>query len=308
MPDGIHIPIALSRETNKLVNAKDVLHGEDCYCTECNGDLYAVNKEKIQRAHFRHKPDSNCKFKNNYESYIHWLTKEVFKEIDTIELPVISTSDLGSLKPIFHKKLEAYFHANNLSNEISEVDLHYMIIKSKVELQAKTKIKIDSCKIEVPYKTKDGDIKVDVVLYIGNQELFIEPYFTSKIDEDKHRKIADINISTISINLLDYVRKHAYLFTINDFKHFLMNNISSKKWEFIRVEKSKRLIYIYNFDDIFNKEEIKKDIEEKKRTSELIKDKERQQYLLNKEIEQLKEDKKKVNINRFFNIDDEEFY
>jgi hypothetical protein len=255
MSNSIRIPIALSKETNKLVNVKDVPNGSDCncYCGNCNEDLVAVNREIKQKAHFRHGNDSNCEFSKNYESYIHWLAKEVFKNINAISLPQIKSSDLKyDARKDFYQKVSDYLNDNGIltlinKDHLDEMEVHPLLSPGNILLQNVRTIKIDKCLSEKVYKSKYGDIKVDTVLFSGNNKLFIEPFYTCKIDDIKLRKVADINTSTISINLSEFINSHQYLFTIEEFTSFLTTDLISKKWEFIRFSKVQNLI-----DNLFN--------------------------------------------------------
>ena len=89
---GIKYPIAFHKQTESLVNISDVTddNNRELICFECKGNFIAVRKH--QTPHFKHKPNSKCE--GNVESYIHWLTKEVFKEITEMEIPEICKDDL----------------------------------------------------------------------------------------------------------------------------------------------------------------------------------------------------------------------
>jgi hypothetical protein len=62
-------------------------------CPGCKQEVYAATEGKIQRPHFRHKSIDGSKGCSDPESYIHWITKELFadffKSIDSlyIEIP-----------------------------------------------------------------------------------------------------------------------------------------------------------------------------------------------------------------------------
>ncbi len=62
-------------------------------CPGCKQEVYAATEGKVQRPHFRHKSINGSKGCSEPESYIHWITKELFadffKSIDSlyIEIP-----------------------------------------------------------------------------------------------------------------------------------------------------------------------------------------------------------------------------
>lgn len=268
---SFEMPIAINRNTNKIVHVNDVDGGIkcNCYCPICNEDLIAINKEEnIQRPHFRHNKNANCS--SNGESYIHWLTKEVFKDINQIFLPPITYSDFEiNLKANnnFRNKLKKYFEKKDLLPEFDR------LIFTNFQLQSKSTIEINGCESEVHRKSNFGDIDVDVVLKVCDMEIFIEPYFTNKIDENKRKKIFDLDISTISINLISFVRINGWFFTIDDFKNFLINDIKNKKWEYIRTQKIDNLSekFIKMLDKEVKEHEIK--IPRNKETKRIIKEK-----------------------------------
>lgn len=239
-------PIAIEKSTHKLVNVKDVSNGLqcNCYCDRCKEDLIAVNREIKQKAHFRHTPNSDCEFNKNYESYIHWLTKEVFKKLCSIYLPQIRSMDLKSnYSAILNQKILAFFDKNGLDdlkkffNDDRNIFYHRTIL-----LQEPLKIQIDKCFTEKEEKSKFGNIRPDILIICENQKLFVEPFFTHEIDEGKLVKIRALDVSTISINLRDFIVNNEYLFTIDEFTDFLISDMKSKKWEYIRNSKIEKLI------------------------------------------------------------------
>lgn len=292
MANNIKIPIALSKATNKLVNVKDVPNGLacNCYCASCKTDLIAVNMEVKQKAHFRHSSDSNCEHNNYYESYIHWLTKEVFKEIDKVQLPPIRVLNLreGSDSYVkFMTEIKTFFEANNLKSESANYGAFYNIM-----LQQKSEIGIKNVKTEESFQSQYGNIIVDIVVTIEKQHLFIEPFFTSKIDDFKFKKLVNLNVSVISIDLMNYVKGNKFLFTIEDFRNFLVNDMDSKCWEYVRRERVEALtrMFFNKLDKVIkehktviqkNKDSTKAIEEMKKRKIELMKE----IYKIDKEID-----------------------
>jgi hypothetical protein len=228
MKQDLKYPIAKDKITNKLVNAKDAVNGKNCNCLcyHCEQELIAINKVTKQREHFRHNLNSNCA--GSYETYIHWLAKEVFKEIDFISLPEIQEDRLYSnskysLRDLYNEfKLPMKFRKKLNENLINKINKRLK------------EVKIDKVEIEKRYSSLNGDIVVDVVLKFKNQDLFIEPFFFNPIDEFKQKKLIDINISTISINLVDFIAQKKHLYSIDELKDFISNDISSKSWKIIK--------------------------------------------------------------------------
>jgi hypothetical protein len=235
MANSLKYPIAISRESNKLINAIDAINGKNCncYCVFCNENMIAVNKVEKQRAHFRHDINSNCKLSN--ESYHHWLAKEVFKTIKKVTLPPIDLQlirggySLDCFYAEFYKKysLPEVWRDESESNQI---------------FQPITTVEIESMSTEQVYKSEKGNVRIDIVLKVKDNDLFIEPFSSNEIDEDKLNKLSCINISTITIELRPFVMRNDFVFTIEEFKRFLSIDIESKRWEYIREEKKEALI------------------------------------------------------------------
>lgn len=230
MKQDLKYPIAKDKITNKLVNAKDAVNGKNCNCLcyHCEQELIAVNRVTKQREHFRHDLGSNCA--GSYETYIHWLAKEVFKEIEFISLPEILEDSLYSnskysLRDLYNEfKIPIKFRKKLNKNLIDKINKRLK------------EVKIDKVEIEKRYSSSNGDIIVDVVLKFKNQDLFIEPFFFNPIDELKKAKLKDINISTISINLVEFIAQKNHLYSIDDLKDFISNDISSKSWKLIKSD------------------------------------------------------------------------
>jgi hypothetical protein len=285
------VPIAIDRESKKLVNAKDVPNGLacNCFCFYCQQDLVAVNKEIKQKAHFRHNKDSSCEL--SYEQYIHWLTKEVFKEIDHVILPPIKISDL-------HQE-----HQNNIFKKLGfDISENYYsdIYKNEFVLQPASEIAIEKLKTEYTYHTKKGDIRVDIVVEIKNDFLLIEPYYSCKIDDVKLGKISELDKSTISINLLPFYDRHKWLFNIAEFKHFLINDISDKKWEFVRTNKSESLIskFLTQHKNEINR--IRGLMESNKKIKQSINEKQKKVNTLVSDIKRLEREIVEIKLDGYF--------
>jgi hypothetical protein len=231
MANSLMYPIALHKGTQKLVNIDDVVNGKacNCYCYECKQDMIAINNENnTVQSHFRHDNNSNCSV--SFESYLHWLTKEIFKETNVIKLPELESKILF---PYITEHNKYLFKKNN-TPKFLEDKINYEILKDiKKRL---IEIKYDRVEIEKEYQTSLGSIRVDVVLTFfrknGKEKtIFIEPFMSNPINYTKIKKLKELNISTLSINLNKFLNIKAYFFKKEDLKIFLINNIISKEWK-----------------------------------------------------------------------------
>jgi hypothetical protein len=234
----IKYPIAFNKETKKLVYISNVVNDDknDLICLECKESFIAILKH--QTPHFKHKPNSKCI--GNVESYIHWVTKEVFKEIKEIEVPRIFKDNLTNSQ---RKKIDN--QVNSLIEEHVPKNLHLKFRKNlKKNISESRTLKIENIETEKEFKTTIGNIRVDIVATISNQQLFIEPFYTNPIDETKKGKITHLKTPTLSINLLSFISKFNYSYSLEDLKKFLISK-RSKTWVFNRENKIEKYIKEY---------------------------------------------------------------
>jgi hypothetical protein len=229
MKQDLKYPIAKDKNSNALVSAKNVKNGINCNCVcfECNEDLIAINQGLKQRPHFRHISNSECKA--NFETYIHWLAKEVFKEIKEINLPEISEEVICSM---IENDIENLHKLHKSPRQLQEKINRYVVDKIKSKFK---NVKIKKVELEKAFKTNYGDVRIDIVLFFSNEnddgkKLFIEPFFSNQVDAMKLSKLKDLDISTLSIDLYSFINKKGPYYTIEEFKLFLINGLYSKKW------------------------------------------------------------------------------
>lgn len=226
----IKYPIAFHKESEKLIDISDVTDDNktDLICLECKENFVAVRKH--QTPHFKHKPNSKCK--GNVESYIHWVTKEVFKEINEIELPEIFKDNLTDNQ---REKLDN--QVNSLIKKNVPENLHLNFRKGlKKNISESGIFKIEKIETEKEYKTSLGNVRIDIVTTINNQELFIEPFFSNQIDDLKKGKLTLLKTPTLSINLSSFVQRFDFKYNIENLKNYLISK-KSKYWIFNRERK-----------------------------------------------------------------------
>jgi len=69
------------RSDGKLIRAEQGIDKSLPFnCPGCKQEVYAATEGKIQRPHFRHKSIDGSKGCSEPESYIHWITKELFAD------------------------------------------------------------------------------------------------------------------------------------------------------------------------------------------------------------------------------------
>lgn len=205
-------------------------------CPECSGRFIAVINHATP--HFKHYGDFECL--GTVESYIHKIVKELLKKVSDFELPELLIEDLPEeYLRNFWQMRSKLLDANIPLNQQRE-----FINGLKKNLTEVKKVIIDNVEIEKTIKTSKGDIRVDVVAHIGNKILFIEPYYSNRINEDKKEKIRLTNIPTLSISLKEFIMLVGFNFRLSDLKKWLFID-NSKNWIYLNDELYQKHINSY---------------------------------------------------------------
>jgi hypothetical protein len=289
-----HFPIAVYKLTNSIIHIDDVKENGlscNCYCAGCEGQLIAVTRGQIQRPHFRHHVESNCVF-NNFETYLHWLAKGLIGAMKSIMLPEIKIVDLGVLKSNYatvRKKIEDRLKSEGVFDDINPNEINALVLQKRIE------ITIEKFEIEKNVYFNREYIRPDVTIYSKERKLFIEPFWSNKIDVVKSQKIQELDVSTISINLRDFTKRHGHDFKIEEFSNFLRNDIRSKEWEYLSKSKLDNLIDNIFGENFYEKLKVlKANISSYKATVKVIDEKENDIRKKNIEILQLQDEVDKL--------------
>ena len=197
---------------NKLVHVSDVPNGLkcECFCPACNGRLVAKKgSEKIH--HFAHYNSSECQY--GYETALHHLAKEII--------------------------------SNSIGIHIPEVYVEFNTYKSSEVAYKDTWINIENVILE----KKIDNIIPDIIIYSNGKPLLIEIYVTHQIDETKLKKIKDLDLSTIEIDL----SKVEFPLAEGDFKEILIDSVSNKQWIYNSASEKAYQKYIDNADCLYVK-------------------------------------------------------
>ncbi|WP_405247831.1 hypothetical protein [Cellulophaga sp. Asnod2-G02] len=235
----IKYPVAFNISEDSLVEIKHVTNQNrlKLSCPECKNSFIAVSNHKTP--HFKHKPNSICS--GSPESYLHWLTKEVFKEITEIEIPKLVIDDLPE-----KSRQNFQLKYNKIIDLHVPESLRSKFKKSlKKELYKSKKLSIENCYIEKEFNTTLGSIIVDVILEIKTKKIFIEPFLSNPIDEEKKKKLKLLNIPTFSIDLAKFIDGYGQNYTLQSLKKYLFLKIS-KKW--VHISEDKCNVHIQNYE------------------------------------------------------------
>jgi len=184
------------------------------FCLGCGEKLYAAAGEK-NKAHFRHNTLKGTKGCSNPESYIHWITKEVFAE--------------------HYKKCTEFF----LSIAVKQ-KCHYNNCEHIGEYIINLKDIYPHVKVESSY----AGVRPDCLLYNETAEdkrLFFEVFYTHPVDEEKIKLgYPIIEVKVINETNIDKICKVGG-FTTKE-KTFQIPHLNSKDYYKIILYNSKDLI------------------------------------------------------------------
>ncbi|WP_169338376.1 competence protein CoiA family protein [Psychroserpens burtonensis] len=217
---------------DKLVHISKVISGLACNCKcpnpNCNGKLIA-RKGNIKSHHFAHYNMEDCG--GALESALHLLAKEIISEEKVFKIP------------------ELYYY--NKKRKIGKVFFEALVIE------------VDNVELEV----LQDDFKPDIVLQCRKTKLFVEIAVTHFVDEKKLKKIENLGISLIEIDLSEF--KLIDNITKNILRDILINKTEYKRW----IYNSKEALLAEKFLEEYDlNQKIKNRIKEEKLKEKLKKE------------------------------------
>lgn len=238
-------------KNNNLIHASELdatQKGEKCgcYCPECHDQLIAkIGNIKVK--HFAHKTNAECSF--SAESGMHLYAKELLRENLKLMLPKVMAT--------YKEKNKLIANCKNLS--FSQNDIQ-------------TEKAIDS-------------IRPDIIIIKNGKKIVVEIKVTHGIDETKLKKIVNMELATIEIDLSDFFDGHLE-FNRDEIKNIIIDEADyHKSW-----------IYNKKISDETNKLKIEyEELQEKKRREEI----EKYNYPLNMQIPEEETFEKILNENHF---------
>ena len=159
------------RSDGKLIRAEQGIDKSlPFYCPGCKQEVYAATEGKIQRPHFRHKSIDGSKGCSEPESYIHWITKELFAD--------------------FFKKTESfvidipYYLTCNTSGSCRKKEVHKLDLKKRFP--------------NILVEAYDQGFKPDCMLFNDSGEnLYLEVKYTHAVSREK----IDLGVPIIEIDI-----------------------------------------------------------------------------------------------------------
>jgi hypothetical protein len=182
----------------ELVHVSQVERGLacDCVCPSCNERLIA-KKGKYKEHHFAHVAGDPCQYAA--ETALHLAAKDILARRKEIILPAVQVK--------FYNRTDVITPEN--------------------------RYQLDSVKLE--YRG-EKDIVPDVLAYVGDSKLFIEVRVTHAVDDHKQKRIRDLDVSTLEIDLSDAPRD----FLPEDLERLVVEAGDHKQWVYNATEAQRR--------------------------------------------------------------------
>lgn len=222
------IPFGIDILTNKLLDSRQVKRGLacGCVCPECNAPLEAVHGKK-RKWHFRHAKGATVKTIciHPLESSIHMKAKELFGAITVFKLPKVSIKPGNKVDEIVFAEAKDYYIT----------------------------------KVESEYRQDGNDVIPDIVLFSGEEKIYVEILVSHAVDDKKIEKLQKRGVPTLEIDLgkdKDFLES----LTEDEFKTIIFECEDNKEWVYTkeiydisqRVLRSDHLRYLYSDGHIAN--------------------------------------------------------
>lgn len=191
-------------EKGHLVHISDVPNGLkcNCLCKYCGKRLVAKNNpNNVKKLHFAHYDKTNCT--GNPETLLHLKAKEIISTNKNIFLPGVSFKVKEPIDFIVLKKYPSDII-------VLEKDGTHSVKSAKTEVYIQ-------------------DIKPDILLELDGEKLIVEIFVTHKVNKEKLKKIKNIDVSAIEIDL----SKCSRLFSEKELIEAIYNR-NNIKWLFNR--------------------------------------------------------------------------
>lgn len=183
----IQLPYAI--KDGELIHISQVESGLvcDCVCPSCSATLVAKKGEEVEH-HFSHYAADACS--TALETALHLAAKEVLKAANRIALPAVIVDFSSGFREIELAESKAY--------------------------------QFDSVRAE----KKIGEIIPDLILDVSGHQLLVEVFATHRVDNEKLRRINELGISAIEIDLSSVPRD----LPMKALSELIIDGVDNKKW------------------------------------------------------------------------------
>ena len=211
--DKSSIKLQFGLRNNKIIHISDIAENErgiscGCLCPLCKTELQAKLGYGKRQAHFAHNKLVNCDDYTAQQTALHLLAKDILANRKEIVLPS--------------------FEIGGSNGEYDNIDLRNEAkgkIRENYVYSKPMRIKFDKIVLE----HKLGNIIPDIIIETKSKKLLIEIAVTHYIDYEKKQKIKDLNISTLEIDIADYLNQN---YNRNLLEWIIVDSVGNKKWIF----------------------------------------------------------------------------
>lgn len=213
----MRIPFAMSR-AGQLVSVSEVERGKkcDCICPECGEPVIAC-KGQIKRAYFAHASGSECA--NAYESSLHKAVKWLLEQRKMLLLP----DCFVRMHTRFMPDVFAYTDSDWRSLYAKSEDYDRAHPQTGIGHIPGRLLQFDDVRLE----KNEGDVRPDIVGYVGASPLFIEVAVTHFVDMDKERKLRARAVSVLELDFSDHAKSG---WTWEEVENRLFKQTQGKVW------------------------------------------------------------------------------
>jgi len=199
----VKLPFAL--QDDRLVHVSEVEAGLacKCICPACKETLVAKKGPKVTH-HFAHLCGLDCA--DAFETALHLAAKRVLETHKRMRIPAVTVDFNSYKKPwVISEERDIYFE-------------------------------------QVSVESKLRNVVPDLLVHVEGRPLAIEIAVTHFVDSLKLRKLADLGLSTLEIDLAEFSRNP----TLQVLEHEIVFSAQSKQWLYnARVEAIKRKLPLF---------------------------------------------------------------
>lgn len=176
-------------KNNNLVHISEVEKGIkcECLCPACGESLIAKKGDYVTH-HFAHKSRKECEY--GYQTSLHLLAKDIIAKAKKFLLPDLYINFEGT-------------HGQMLIQNSIYINVNEVVLEKKI-----------------------NTIIPDILLKTDRGNIIVEIYVTHQVDNDKIKKMHDLGLSAIEIDLSDVDR----IITEKELKDIIENSTEKKKW------------------------------------------------------------------------------
>jgi hypothetical protein len=188
----------------------------NCFCPCCNHPLVA-RKGESKIHHFAHASDKECE--GAVQTALHMAAKEILQRNKRIFLPeVIGASSVKYKVPYIYNDF------NREAGVIRE-EQSYRTRWTSIKISNEGYVDFDEVLLEKRFE----NIIPDIVLIKNDIKLFVEIAVTHFVDEKKLRRIREMGISALEIDISTIGS-----ISLQELENLLVNRLDCKKWIFNR--------------------------------------------------------------------------